>query len=236
MQTFYNSLNIKKNDVISIVGAGGKTTLMFTLAKESKQMDLKVLLLTTTKIGIPRKQNYDFIDFTGNLFINKNKFTPGIYINAPLVKNKNKVDSTDISKLKNQICKFDLILIEADGAAKKSLKAWEDYEPVIPEFTTKTIGIIDISSVDKEISEINIHRIEKFLKLTNSKIGAKITINHLKKIIESEKALFKNSKGEKILFINKVETEKNLQDAKKLKGLIKIKTFITSLHKGIIYD
>jgi probable selenium-dependent hydroxylase accessory protein YqeC len=236
MQTFYNSLNIKKNDVISIVGAGGKTTLMFTLAKESKQKNLKVLLLTTTKIGIPRKQDYDFIDFTGNLFINKNKFTPGIYINAPLVKNKNKVDSTDISKLKNQTSKFDLILIEADGAAKKSLKAWEDYEPVIPEFTTKTIGIIDISSVDKEISEINIHRIEKFLKLTNSKIGDKITINHLKIIIESEKALFKNSKGEKILFINKVETEKNLQDAKKLKGLIKIKTFITSLHKGIIHD
>ena len=50
-------LGINKKDVISIVGAGGKTTMLFSLSKELKG---KVCLSTTTKIFMPIKSDYDY--------------------------------------------------------------------------------------------------------------------------------------------------------------------------------
>ena len=53
-------LKIKKNDIISITGSGGKTTLMEKLAEELKQKG-RVLVTTTTKIRRPSEESVDFI-------------------------------------------------------------------------------------------------------------------------------------------------------------------------------
>ncbi len=53
-------LNFKKGSIISIVGAGGKTSLMFNLSEELRPNN-KVLSTTTTKIYNPDKTYYDFI-------------------------------------------------------------------------------------------------------------------------------------------------------------------------------
>jgi probable selenium-dependent hydroxylase accessory protein YqeC len=58
MQFAYDSLNLKNGGVISLVGAGGKTALMFRLARELSKDGDRVLTTTTTKIFIPmRKQS-----------------------------------------------------------------------------------------------------------------------------------------------------------------------------------
>ena len=46
--------------VVSIVGAGGKTTLMFSLARLLGSKN-KVLVTTTTTIYVPNPCQYDFI-------------------------------------------------------------------------------------------------------------------------------------------------------------------------------
>ncbi len=46
-------LKLKSQGVISIIGAGGKTSLMFSLAKELSKSGKKVLTTTTTKIFMP---------------------------------------------------------------------------------------------------------------------------------------------------------------------------------------
>ena len=55
-----DNIVIKSKEVISIVGAGGKTSLMYALGKELRNK--KVLLSTTTKILPPR---FDEVDFYG---------------------------------------------------------------------------------------------------------------------------------------------------------------------------
>ena len=52
------NLNLKKGDVISIVGAGGKTTLLNYLSHKYS-IDNSVLMTTTTKIFTPL--NYDYL-------------------------------------------------------------------------------------------------------------------------------------------------------------------------------
>ena len=52
--------HINKGDIISIVGTGGKTSLMFKLANELKS-DLNVLVSTSTKIKIPSPDKYNYL-------------------------------------------------------------------------------------------------------------------------------------------------------------------------------
>ena len=50
--------DIKKGDIITITGAGGKTSLMFSLARELASLG-RVLVTTTTKIYVPHPDNFE---------------------------------------------------------------------------------------------------------------------------------------------------------------------------------
>lgn len=46
----------KRPRIISVVGAGGKTTLIYRLAEELKRKGLRVLITTTTKMYVPKRR------------------------------------------------------------------------------------------------------------------------------------------------------------------------------------
>lgn len=201
----YEILNIKKHNVVSIVGAGGKTTLMFKLANELKDKG-KVLVTTTTKIYKPNENEVKYLSIgkEGYKFIKNNK-EYGIYAYGEDVNKEDKligIDPNLVDDLKNT---FNYILIEADGSKKKDLKAWNENEPIICSVNDKYIGVLSLNSINIEINNNNIHRIEEFLTLTNSNIGEKVNLDILIEIIFNKKGLFKSSVGENILFLNKVE-------------------------------
>ena len=52
--TLIDKLRLKHRGVISLVGAGGKTSLMFCLAKKLTESGKTVLTTTTTKIFMPK--------------------------------------------------------------------------------------------------------------------------------------------------------------------------------------
>lgn len=49
------ALGFERGEMISLIGAGGKTTTMFRLAQELRDEGRKVLVTTTTKIFKPNK-------------------------------------------------------------------------------------------------------------------------------------------------------------------------------------
>ncbi len=208
-------LTINKGEKISIVGAGGKTTLMFTLAEELKKRG-RVLITTTTKIYLPTPNQYDCLILKERFKANKNEESNHI-VNRKRVyvyyesisENKredNKVDvygssineenkivgvnDTDIYDVLNE---YDYMLIEADGAKKKPLKGWREDEPVISNFTSMTIGVLSGKVFKLKVEEKNIHRIEEFLKLTGETMGSSITEKGILDIIFKPEGLFKNT-------------------------------------------
>lgn len=184
--------------MISIVGAGGKTTLMFSLAKELRNA-YKVMVCTSTKIAIPKKHQFDFFYIGEGL---NNNLENGIHVIGNSISNGKVLPVLESNMLKYK-SSFDIILIEADGAKMKSIKGWKEYEPVISDLTSKTIGVLDISNIGKLINEDNIHNIEEFMALTHSKKNEKINMNHMISLINNPLGLFKNSKGHKIIYIPK---------------------------------
>ena len=205
-----------KQDIISIVGAGGKTTMMFKIAGELRGFN-KVLVTTTTKIYIPLEDKYDFICTDSECFheyidMKEN----GIYVLGSGVNSENKILGLSCKQIEELAPYFDYILIEADGAKKKKLKGWNEFEPIICGKTTKTIGIIDIQSVGMVIDEEHVHRSKIFCEITGANQGETVKLKHLCNLILHPQGLFKGAEGQRILYINKVESPNDMILAKSL--------------------
>jgi len=225
MEYIYQKFNIdlSKNEIISFVGAGGKTTTIERLSKELSSLNKKVLVTTSTAMFNPNMDMYDII-FIGSFpedYVPKDSSIT-FYADATIGK---KVKCLEINNIDEIIKKdlFDYILIEADGSREKPIKAPNETEPVITNYTTKTVGVIGLDSLGKPIKEI-CHRPEIFCKLTNRVLDDYIDINSIINLIKSPLGLFKNAVGNKILYLNKIieisdaiEIESSLKDVPGLK-------------------
>ncbi|MBW1649406.1 MAG: putative selenium-dependent hydroxylase accessory protein YqeC [Deltaproteobacteria bacterium] len=222
-------INIIKNpSLISFVGAGGKTTTMFNLAKKFKKLGNKVLITTTTKILFPSEDNgcdtFIFDASDNPELLNKIKNGTITCLGKKPDFKKKIIGSKPeyINKIFAQN-KFDIILVEADGAKQKPIKASAEYEPIIPQATTTAFGIIGIDAIGTTIEENNVHRAKIFCQITNSKIGAKINEKIITKLILSKKGLFAKTPVlcQKILLLNKArhtnKTKLALNIANKIK-------------------
>jgi len=213
-------LNLNKASMISIVGAGGKSSLMYFLAEELREEN-KVLITTTTKIYMPQKEQYDYIAIGQKKFTNlKHSKNKGIYVYGSSINIENKIIGPTVLELENQNSYFDYILVEADGAKGKAIKGWKETEPVICSNTEKTIGVISLEVIGKNIEEATVHRVEEFINLTNSFKNEKITLQNLSSLVFHPKGLFKDSIGERVLFVNKIENSEQADLARKFLAII----------------
>lgn len=227
-------IGIKNKDVISIVGAGGKTTLMYALGKELS--DKKVLLSTTTKVFPPKFDDVNFYALGQAAYLDiSNNMKNGSFLYSNSLTKEGKLDSvleSDIEKFKED---FNYIVLECDGSKRKPLKGWTDREPVIPKETTITIGVLDITTLNKLIDEDLVHRLSEFLKISNSKEHEVLKDNHIVNMIFNENGLFKSSRGRRILFINKIEHKRDIEALSELLDKITTKNRIEKLIERIVY-
>lgn len=222
--------------MVSIIGAGGKTSLLFRLAREARALGLKVLVTTSTRIVVPEPGEYDALDLTGALFTDRTVTEPGIYVGGIPDSANGKMRGVREDLLSWQQKNFDLVLIEADGAACKSLKGWRDDEPVMVENTTATIGVIDIQTIGKPVSGTLIHRLELFCQLTGAEPGEPVAIGHLLRLICHEEGLYARSLGRELLLINKVESETQLSNATLLRSQLDNLHIVTgSVAQGVVH-
>jgi len=234
--SFLQSFGIVKNDVISFVGAGGKTSLIFRLAKEARRLGFKTLVTTTTHMFIPHQDDYNALDLSDTLFRDTILAAPGIYVGGLRAEEHGKMTGVSSWSLENMLNRFDLVLIEADGAAGKPLKGWKETEPIIPLITTKTIGIVDIRTIGCLIDRSLVHRLAIFLKLSRSVETQCLTVDHLCRVICNEKGLFSKSQGTEILYINKLESASDQKNATELVTRLGQRNVVCgSIRDGIVH-
>jgi len=233
---FFKAFDITRDDVVCLTGAGGKTALLYRLAEEARTTGYRVLVTTTTKLFMPRRDQYDALDLSGALFAGLDISGPGIYFGVSPTEKVQKVGKVADQVLADRRNRFDLVLIEADGAAQKPLKGWKSTEPVIPGFTTKTIGVLDIQTLGKSVCDTLVHHLELFCNLTGARPGDQVTLEHLTRLVCHEQGLFQNALGQRLLYINKVETGPGLNEARRLARSVPLIAVTGSLARGIIYD
>lgn len=210
--------DIVKGDVVAIAGAGGKTSLLKYLADRITTAQMKPLISTTTRLG--KHQITDEYDYLVQI-------------------KENKALAPDMDELKNKMTSYDITLLEADGAACKQLKGWREDEPVIPDFVTVTIGVIDISMVGQTATEENVHRHELFTSLTGIQMGEKTTVQTIARIVNHKNGIFRNSAHTiNHLFCAKAETPEQMANAARLKPMLKdgLRLFSGSAQKGSVLE
>jgi probable selenium-dependent hydroxylase accessory protein YqeC len=235
--------NINRGDIISIVGSGGKTSLLFTIAKELKS-NYNVLVTTSTKIFRPSDNDYDYLYTDVKSYVKRNFLTNSLtVISKDVIEEANKLIGIDDSDLDNIYKDFDVILIEADGSRRLPLKGWKSYEPSILNKTSKTIGIIPIDVLDKKVNKDLVYGFEEFNKLTDN--ADHVNFEVIGKICSNKSGLFKNSSGELYLYLNKVDTKEDEVKAKELSDYLekkiighpfKFKICFGSIKRGIFYE
>ncbi|MCF1684068.1 putative selenium-dependent hydroxylase accessory protein YqeC [Tetragenococcus halophilus] len=213
MAKLIDCFELKDHEVLSIVGSGGKTSLLIFLAK--KYYHEKVLLSTTTKMGYPKANIYDrlVIDPFENLTAEIGITMVGKVTDKH---EKKKISMPESVAFKQSFPLFDKVFLEADGSKQRPLKGWADFEPVVVDETTTTIGIVPLCALGQLTDETVIHRLPYYLKLVSAEKNSPITVQNLAQLIEHPEGLFAKARGEKILYINHVEGLEDLRLAKQV--------------------
>jgi len=216
MNSLKEALDIHPKDVISTVGAGGKTTLMFALAQELANKKRIVITTTTTKIFPPSSSDTPYLLISQDEeeivdFIQKKAGALGhITIASKMLAGSGKLQGINpilISKLIT-LSPVNYIIIEADGASKRPLKAPNpEYEPAVPPCTTLVIPMVGIDALGCELSENNVFRSEIASRLTRIPLGGTVSADAIVNLMLHPSGMTRGSPADAriIPFINKMD-------------------------------
>jgi probable selenium-dependent hydroxylase accessory protein YqeC len=232
MTQLREALMIEGQGLVSLVGAGGKTTLMFKLAHEIAKKGEPVLTTTTTKIVAPAEDQSSCLILSdcAETLMRKakdllNKHNLHITAAADQLPTEEKLiglppDTID-ALYKTKLSRW--IIVEADGAARKPLKAPAEHEPVIPETTNRVVGIAGLSGVGKPLTEKWIHRPEHFEKIAGLTAGAAVTEAAVGDLFIHKKGIFKGAPAHalRIAFLNQADIPGAREMGKTIAGLLR---------------
>lgn len=214
------ALGLREREVVSLVGAGGKTTLMFRLAKELLLAGKKVVSTTTTKILQPSSEE------TPCLFVHSDeeklkqlalqhieKFRHITLCREKLELRKLKGISPDLVNLLCNFLEIDVMIVEADGAAGRPVKAPREWEPVIPPSSTLVVGILGVDGFGKELNEENVFQAERISQLTGIPMRGKMTCEGMAILMVHPQGIFKGAphSSRRVALINKVDVPEGMR-------------------------
>ena len=243
MTSLKQALLLKDGGVISLVGAGGKTSLMFALAREFVEAGMTVITTTTTKIYVPsQKQSAHIVasESVEDILSQVRKLVkkyPHVTTAAGYSTDKRKLiglspESVDVLRESDL---FQWIIVEADGAAGKTLKAPAPHEPVIPESTRTLVAVSGLNAVGKPLTDQWVFRPEVFSMLTGLKIGDPVTETAIIDVLIHKNGMMKGAPvhAEKIAWFTQTEKPDKIESGKAIFDLLLTKSK-TGLKRAIL--
>lgn len=194
--------------IISCVGAGGKKTTMFRLAEAH-----------TGRVGITATAHIEFfpeslkaknyIADESELFdaIKNDRDSKVIAFAKPSKRfgRRAGVSLESIQKFKD-IGNFDLLVIKADGARGRFIKAPAEHEPAIASCTNTVIPILSAKVIGLPLSDEIAHRVELISKVSGLEEGDEIKAIHVARLLASPAGSLKNTGAAKVIpLINMVD-------------------------------
>ena len=154
------AFDIRRGDVVSLIGAGGKTTTLVMLGTELREQGWRVLATTTTRlaagqidlfpVALPYTSSpaqlsdalseYGFVLVTGDMIGDRMQAPPHEWFGHIL----DRVDS-------------DVLLIEADGARQLPFKAPYTHEPVIVDETNVVVLVAGMNALKQPLNDDSIY-------------------------------------------------------------------------------
>ena len=193
----------EKGHVISLVGGGGKTTLMYNLAAHCARKGWRVLAATTTHIMQPPSGGWAQTD--AELF---RLWKSGSYAAAQ-------------AQLERWMTLADIVLIEADGAKRMPCKAPAAHEPVLLPQCDTVLAVAGLSALKHPLREV-CFRAELAAELLCVPQDAQLTPELLAKLLASE-AGGRKAVGDRSFYVvlNQADTKEQAALARQVADILK---------------
>lgn len=225
--TLSRAFDIQPGEVISLVGAGGKTTLMFALARELAEQRKLIVTTTTTKIFYPSSSEtpYVFVSEKENeitdFILKKGEDYGHMTIASENIASSGKLRGVNPGLI-SKLCKLDpvtCIIVEADGAAGRPLKAPNiDFEPVVPQDSSLVIPVVGIDALGCKLVEAHVFRSEIAAKLLGVSLGEVVSLDMIVGLLTHPSGILYGSPAHAriVPFINKTDVSEGLSNARAL--------------------
>jgi len=210
------ALGVKRNRVVSFVGAGGKTTAMFRLAEELIHDRWKVVTTTTTMLRREQRSEHTILESDHKTALEKARSAltehNHITLAASLSEAKGKLTGIAPETVDALIAMpgVDGVIVEADGAKGRSLKAPAPYEPVIPQSTAILVPVAAVDAVGQPLDEDFVHRPEIVAGLVGAEMGQIISPQMISTVLLHADGGLKSAPPEATIIplINKVSEDR----------------------------
>lgn len=213
----------EKNHRISLVGAGGKTSLLYDFASQYAAQGFRTAVTTTTHIYHPSRQKPE----TG-----KFRYVPEIselcdcwesgdcaVCGTPTTDGKLKMlPEAELTALETAA---ECVLIEADGAKCLSCKVPAAHEPVLRPECDVVVGVLGLSALGKTLRE-GCFRSDEAAKLLGVSVDHRLTEEDFVRILLSENGT-KKSVGNRAYYVvlNQCDDEKRKAQGEKILRMLR---------------
>ena len=214
-------LELKLPLQVALVGAGGKTTALFQLAR---QVNGLAWVTTTTHLGKCQSELADKqfeVNSNAEIVLSKliaQKVT--LITGSSTVHDRLGPPTSEILWILHENAASEKIslFIEADGSRCLPVKAPGEHEPVIPVWVDLVMNVVGLSALGKPFNPQWVFRPEYFSQITNLKEGDLITIESLADLMVHPNGGFKGipSQSQKVALLNQVDTPDILVQARSI--------------------
>ena len=176
-----DALRMAPDEVVALVGGGGKTTAMFRLAREVVEGGGRAITTTTTRIfGAQIALAPAHVPAAS---VTRGRLSAELALHRHVLV----IGATDAGSGKAEGISLDLfrqvrawfpdvcLLNEADGSRMRPFKAPADYEPVIPADTTLVVVVVGADVLGRSLDAAHVHRPELVATLSGAPMGAPVT-------------------------------------------------------------
>ena len=210
---------------MSLMGAGGKHTLMDRLQQELTAAGVPVLLTSSTNLHRPTG------DRESSLFLVRQhprwrlKVTDRLRRCEPVYLlerdlGQGMLKGLELGLLTRLHTEYPqaVMVIKTDGARKRSFKAPGPREPVIPTFSNICVLIVGLDSIGRPLDERHVHRSEIVARLAEVESFTSVTPEIVARIVAHPRAyLTKFPPGTKrVLYLSKARDEQDRHQAREV--------------------
>lgn len=216
------ALGLDDRELVAFVGAGGKKTAMARLVEEAADRGRTVGYTATAHVPPP---DYPLVLASpGALLAN---------LTAPVDADTGSDDPKAVAFARERVAnpdrvdqklrgfppavldevfggdRFDWVLVKADGARMRELKAPGADEPPIPSRSTVVVPVVSVRAVGRPLTAESVHRPERVAAVTGRSVGADLAPADLGRLLASPQGGLKRVPDESAVLplVNKADTD-----------------------------